>query len=216
MALDIARRNMVAGQLSPNVVSDALVLDAMGSVPREDFVPLASRALAYGDRDVPLGFGRFLPAPLTIGRLLQAAHVTAGDLVLDVGCATGYTSAVLARMAGMVVALESEGELFHRAETTLSEQGIDNVAVLQGPLAEGCPRQAPFDLIFIAGTLESVPMTLCHQLADGGRLVMGYRYRGLGRLLLVERFGSSFGRRIVYDTQAPDLPGFDEKPAFVF
>lgn len=216
MTADIARQNMVAKQLSPNLVSDALVLDAMRAVPREEFVPLALRAVAYADTDVALGGGRFLPAPLTIGRLLQAAHVASGDVVLDVGCATGYSSAVLARMAGMVVALESESELFRRAEMTLSEQGIDNVAVLNGPLAEGCPRQAPFDLIFIGGTLEKIPMTLCGQLADGGRLVMGYRHRGLGRLLLVERFGESFGRRIVYDTQAPDLPGFEPKDAFVF
>ncbi|MBE1236151.1 protein-L-isoaspartate O-methyltransferase [Phaeovibrio sulfidiphilus] len=213
MTAEDARWNMVAKQLAPNNVTDSFVLEAMRTVPREDFIAGARKALAYADCDVPLERGRTLMAPVTLGRMLQAAEIRETDLVLDVGCATGYSAAVLARMASMVVAIEADPEMAARAESILSHRGVDNVAVLNAPHATGCPRQAPFDLIFIDGTLEAIPEELCHQLTDTGRLVMGLRVDGLARIVVVRRFGTGFGHEMVFDTQPPDLPGFERAPA---
>jgi protein-L-isoaspartate(D-aspartate) O-methyltransferase len=211
-----ARRNMVESQLRPNKVTNPALIEALASVPRELFVPESLRGVAYVDEDVPLGSGRFLMEPMILGRLLELAAVRPSDAALVVGAASGYSAAVLAGLANSVVALESDHELAPRAAQTLRTLGLSNVAVVEGPLAEGVPRQAPFDVILFDGTVDRVPPAILDQLAEGGRLVAVVKTPGIGRAMLMTRQAGIVASRIAFDAAVPGLPGFEPAPAFVF
>lgn len=215
------RRNMIEGQVRPNRVTDERLLDAMGTIPRELFVPKARRALAYADEAVEIAPGRYLMEPMLAARLIEAAAIRPTDAVLLIGAGSGYLAAVLARLAPAVVALESDPELVKEAGRRLSEVGADTVAVIEGALTFGYPRQAPYDVIVFDGAVEDIPQTILSQLADGGRLVSivarpgSYTLRG-GKAVVMTRVGDAFARREAFDGGTPVLPEFARKPAFVF
>lgn len=208
------RRAMVESQLRTTGVNDPRVVAAMAAVPRERFVPEDRRALAYMDRPVTLGGGRELNLPEATGRLLTAAQLTAHDRVLLVGAATGYAAALLDRLAGSVVALESDPALVAVARDALADAG--KVELVEGPLAEGWPAGAPYDVIFIDGLIERIPDTLVTQLADNGRLACALLDRGMSRLALGRRSGDSFGVDLFADCEAVALPGFAQPKTFTF
>jgi protein-L-isoaspartate(D-aspartate) O-methyltransferase len=212
-----ARRMMVDGQVRTSDVTDQRIIAAMLDVPREPYVAGRSVALAYLDLDVPVGEGpapRRLLKPMVLAKLLQAADIAAHERVLDVACGTGYASALLARLAGSVVALESDAALAERARETLAS--IPNVVVVAGELTAGWPARAPYDVILLNGTAEVVPETLLSQLGEGGRLV---GVVGRSPASKAVRYLCSGGRSAavpIFDATAPALPGFAAPPAFVF
>lgn len=217
MDFSLARHNMVENQIRTNRVTDGRVLDAIEAVPREAYVPAAFRSVAYLDDDIDLGGGRSLLEPMVFARLLQAAAIQPSEVVLDVGCGTGYSAAVLARLATTVVAIESDRALAARAAALLAEQGVDNVALVEGPLAEGDKPHGPYDVIVLEGAVTQVPERLLFQLADGGRLVtVTQRAGGLGEATLTLRVGDTFSTRSLSDAAAKLLPGFERRPGFVF
>ena len=216
MKFEAARRSMVDSQLRPNKVTDQALLDAMAVIPREQFVPDAFQAAADVDEDVPLGNGRFLLEPMVLGRLIQAAAPSRNDTFLDVGCATGYGAAVLSRLAASVIGLEIDGAMADRANSVLSTLGLANAMILQGPLEQGVPRQAPYNGIVVEGLADEVPPTLLGQLADGGRLVAVVRDRGVGRAMLFTRNGEIISTRMLFDASVSMLPGLQSQPGFVF
>src|SRR5579883_1633589 len=165
-----ARFNMVEAQIKTANVTDQRVLAAMNAVPRERFVPRAAAALAYADVPVQVAPGRYLLDPRSFAKLLQLADIGEDDRVLDVGCATGYSAAVLARLAGEVIALEQDADLVRAASQLLADVP-GRVVVVQGGLVEGAKQEGPYDVIFINGAVEEVPESLLNQLAEGGRLV---------------------------------------------
>ncbi len=213
-----ARRNMVDGQVRPADVSDLRVIAAMLEVPREQFVAPALAGLAYLDFDVPVGGGdkpaRRLIKPMVLAKLIQAADLKATDRVLDVGCVTGYAAALLARIAGEVVALEQDAALAEAARATLSP--LPNVGVVSGPLIEGWAQGAPYDAILLEGATELAPDTLLRQLKDGGRLVCVLGAGPGAKATLYRRSGEEFGARTLFDAAAPVLPGFVKPPEFAF
>ena len=148
-----ARHHMVLSQLRPNRVTDDRVADAMDTVPREEFVPKELRGVAYLDEDLEVAPGRFVVEPRVFGRLLQEANIGPSDVVLDIGCGTGYSSAVLGHLAQAVVAIESDPELVARASEILARLECDNVAVVEGSLAEGNRKQGPYNVIHINGSI---------------------------------------------------------------
>ena len=217
MDFELARRNMVDNQVRTNRVTDSLVISALRAIPRELFVPTAQNGVAYVDDDIAVAPGRYLMEPMILARLLQLAAIQRTDVVLDVGCATGYSTAVLGKMASSVVALEQDAELVNWAAETLLGLGIDNAVVVEGQLAEGLPDQGPYDVIFVNGAMDRVPEVLREQLADGGRLVGVLRgEKGVGHATLVTRSGNAFGHRTEFDANVRMLPGFARKPTFVF
>jgi protein-L-isoaspartate(D-aspartate) O-methyltransferase len=219
MDFTIARRNMVEGQIRTNRVTDPLVLSAMKTLPRELFVPKAVQSACYLDEEIPLGGGRSLMEPMVLARLLQEAAVEDGDVVLVIGAATGYSAAVLAHMASTVVALETDHELADRSSRLMADLNIDNVAVVTGPLDQGYPQQSPYDVIFFDGAVSEVPPAILDQLREGGRMVAVMQTdadAGVGQACLISRNEGVIGKRTVFDTKVPLLPGFEPAPAFVF
>lgn len=210
------RRRMVDNQISTNRVDDKPLLEAMAAIPREAFVPKPLQGVAYVDDDIAVAEGRFLLQPLVTARLIQAVAVKENGIALDVGCATGYTAALLARMASTVVALEADGALIETANRILQQLGIDNVAIVQGPLEEGAARQGPFDAIVVEGAANIAPAALLDQLAEGGRLacVIQEDHLSSGRVTLFEKRKGVVSRRELADAHAPFLPGFSRGPAF--
>lgn len=213
---ELARRNMIHNQIRPNKVTDPRVLDAMGAVPREIFVDEAHQGIAYVDEDIPLGEGRFLMEPMVLARLLQEADIRADDVVLDIGCGSGYTAAVCARLAATVVAVESDARLAAEAGRVLDSLGADNVVVVEGALAEGYPEQAPYDVIILSGAMPEIPRPIESQLADGGRLVGVIDEGGRSRAVLARNVGGVVSQRAIFDASVPMLPGCAREKGFVF
>jgi protein-L-isoaspartate(D-aspartate) O-methyltransferase len=190
-----AREAMVESQLRPQGVTDPAVLAAMGRVERERFLPSHTRPLAYVDRAVSVGQGRFLPAPAVLGQLLTQMKVKPGHRALIVGAGTGYSAAVLADMGVEVVALESDPELAAAAK----EQGI---AITEGPLEAGLAAKGPYYQILIDGAVESIPDAIVD--------------RGITRLVVGRKAGNAFGTLSIGDAGVPVLPGFSRPSEFTF
>jgi protein-L-isoaspartate(D-aspartate) O-methyltransferase len=210
----VARRHMVDGQVRTADVTDLRLISAMLEIPRERFVPAASAGLAYIDLDVPVGAGRRLLKPMVLAKLIQALDLSGSDRVLDVGCATGYGAAVLARVAGEVIALETDPGLAKSAGSELSSQ--PNIRLVTGALADGWPAGAPYDAILLEGATEVVPSALCRQLKDGGRLVCVLGSGPGPKAMLYRRSGEEVGSRPIFDATAALLPGFAKPQVFAF
>lgn len=214
-----ARRHMVDSQILPNKVTDPRIIDAMASLPRESFVPDNRRNTCYVDEALSVGDSRYLMEPMIVARMLQLVEPGEDDLALIVGCATGYTAAVLAGMIGTAVVVESDSTMAAKASETLSDLGIDNVAVMEGPLTGGYPKQGPYDLIIFDGAVPEVPRTIIDQLAEGGRLVAvvgGGDARTMGRVVVMTRFHGQVSSTDMFQAGTPMLPGFQQQAGFTF
>lgn len=212
-----ARFHMVEGQIRVNKVTDDALIEALSTTPRERFVPKAARGFAYVDEDVQIAPGRYLMEPMVLSRLLQEAMVRPTDIALDLGCGTGYATALLARLAATVVAVESDPALAARTSELLGELGVDNAAVVEAPLEGGYAQQAPYGLILINGAVAEVPPVLFNQLAEGGRLVTVVAPRGrMGQARIFRKVGGTVSSRIIFEAGTPLLPGFEPKPVFEF
>jgi protein-L-isoaspartate(D-aspartate) O-methyltransferase len=222
-----ARATMVESQLRTDRVIDRRVLAAFASLPRELFVPAEKRDLAYSDATLEVwpsfdgGPARYLLPPVVLGRLVQLASVEADDAVLDIGCATGYSTAVLAQLARSATAVEVEPELAAAARENLQALGLNNATVIDGDLARGAPEAGPFDVILLNGSVQEVPDSLLAQLKEGGRLVAVIANGPQGRprqgkaFLFVKIDGEASGLPH-FDANAKPLPGFAPSPSFTF
>ncbi len=211
----MARRMMVDGQVRTADVTNPDLIAAMLELPRERFVPGALAEQAYLDSDIAIGEGRALLKPMVLAKLIQAARVGRDDHVLDVGCGTGYSSAVLARLAGSVVGLEENTLLARRAAEALAAVEA-HVVVATGPLTTGWPAAAPYDLILLNGATEVVPEELGRQLKPNGRLACIFGRVPPGKAMIYRVIEGQLVGRPVFDAAAPLLPGFVAPPAFVF
>ena len=204
-----ARMAMVESQLRPQGVSDPAVIEAMGRLPREDYLPDDTRTLAYADRAVAIREGRFLAPPAVLGQLLTEMMPQRGQRALVIGAGTGYSAAVLAAIGLKVIALENEAGL----AATGHGAGIE---AANGPLEAGFPSRAPYDQILIDGAVEYIPDAIIDQLADGGRLGTALVDRGITRLVVGRKVAGAFGTLSIGDAGVPALPGFQRPRAFTF
>jgi len=213
-----ARQNMVASQIRTNKVTDPKLLSALAETPREGFLPSRLREIAYVDEDLAIGGGRYLMEPMVLARMIQALDLDADDVVLDIGCAFGYSSAVLARLATAVVAVECDASLAREATIKFAEIGVDNVVVVEEEeLSNGHKEQAPYQAIFLNGAVPEVPEELIGQLAEGGRLCAVIDSgTGAGQAIRTVRHGTTVATRVLFDANVPPLPGFDRETGFVF
>lgn len=210
-----ARVYMVEGQVRPNKVTDPRLIEALGVIPREAFAAAPARDIAYADADLPVSGTRRIPAPMTFAKMVQEAGISPSDVVLDLAPGSGYSTAVLARLARAVIAVEPDESLFEAAGEALS--GIGNVTLIRANAAAGHPALAPYDVILIEGGVECVPPALTEQLADGGRLiacVIGND--GVGRATLYLRTGRAVSSRVLFEAKPCLIPGFSVTNEFVF
>ena len=212
----LARRMMVDGQVRTADVHNPELVAAMLELPRERFVPQRLTEQAYVDGELDLGNGRAMLAPMVLAKLIDAAQLTGAEHVLDVGCGLGYSSAVLARLAASVVALEEDADLARQAKATLAGSGVSGVTAVQGALAAGWPGAAPYDFILLNGATEIVPDALGHQLKPGGRLACIYGRAPATKATLFRLAEGRLVGRPIFDAAAVPLPGFRAAPTFVF
>ena len=221
-----SRLAMIESQVRPNQVTDRGLLAAMGTLPREIFVPQALSGLAYMESAIevfPAIDGappRYLLAPMVLARLLQLASVEPHDRVLDVGCGTGYSTAILASLGQSVIGLEPEPELAAAARRNVAALGIANAEIVSGPLPAGWPDGAPYDVVFLNGSVPEPPEEIAAQLTEGGRMVFvrasqtpGVR---TGKACLFVKVDGETSGLAHFDAGAPLLPGFTPAPHFVF
>ena len=214
------RRTMVDGQVRTADVTDRRLLAAMLELPRERFFPADKASLAYLDLDAAVSAQgqppRRLLKPMVLAKLIQAAEIDETDRVLDVGCATGYSTALLSELAANVVGLEQDESLVPQARAALAELGRGNAQVVAGPLSRGWPALAPYDVIVLQGSIEVMPPALVSQLKDGGRMVCVLGSGPSAKATLYRHIGDEVSGRAIFDAAAPSLPGFSKPPAFVF
>lgn len=217
-----ARQKMVDNQVRTTDVTSHSVLKAFLTVAREDFVPSALKPLAYIDTDLlispdtPETPGRYVMEPSPLAKLLQLAEVTPEQVVLLIGCGEGYAAALLSLLAGSVVAVESDGQLADSASETLSNTGYDNVAVVTGDLEKGYAAEAPYDLIFFNGSVETIPETLFEQLREGGRMVAAIGSGNAAQAQIFIKEDGAVSGRPAFNLSIKPLPGFRVTEQFVF
>lgn len=208
------RTMMVDTQVRPSDVTKFPIIDAMLSVAREDFVPAAQREAAYVGENLSLGSGRVLLEPRTLAKMLDALAIEGDEMVLDVGCAMGYSAAVIARMAEAVIAVEEDETMAAEAQEALAEAGADNAVVHVGPLAEGAPKYGPYDVILIGGGITTLPDAISDQLKEGGRIACLFMQGSLGEVRIGYKREGHISWRLAFNAGAPVLPGFQAEAAF--
>ncbi len=211
-----ARRTMVDNQLRTSAITNWRILDVMNRVPRELFVPEERKTLAYIDENVKLSASRTMLSPASLARLIQLAEVGSDDTVLDVGCGTGYSTAVLAGLAHKVVGLDDDPALADKARETLSHLGIENANVVCCSLEDGVKEHGPYDVVLIEGSVERVPESLLNQLADGGRLiaVVGHGNAAVAHVFI--KSGREISSRQAFNASVPPVASFAAAPQFQF
>ena len=219
MNLNQARFNMIEQQIRPWEVLDPQVLDLLSVVRREDFVPLAHKALAFVDMEIPLGSapGQAMLAPRVQARLLQELALKNTDKVLEVGTGSGFMAALMAHQADSVLSLELDASLAAQAQSNLQKAGVNNVVVRVADGSQGTQSDAPFDAILLSGSVAKVPAALLQQLKVGGRLVAIVGDEPMMRATVVTRTSdSNFTTTEPWDCNAPRLTGFTEPSRFAF
>lgn len=212
-----ARQAMVDRQVRPSDVTSYAIIEALLDVPREAFLPDALKPLAYFGEHLELGEGRVMLDPWSFAKLIEAVDLRRDDLVLDLGCGYGYSAAVIARLAEVVVAAEEDDAMARAAEETLGELGFDNAVVHHGPLRDGAPSHGPYDVVLVEGGVGELPAAIAQQVKVGGRIGAIFSegpYFGQGRLGLKTEDGITWRR--VFDSTAPVLPGFERMKSFEF
>ncbi len=212
----LRRRTMVDTQIRPSDVTKFPIIQAMLEVPREAFVPGEVREAAYMGEHLPLDEGRVILDPRVLSKMLDALEIEPEDVALDLGCGLGYSTALLAYMCEAVVAVEEDAARVAEAQTTLSERGFDNAAVLEGALADGAAKHGPYDIILVQGGVETVPQAITDQLKDGGRIAAIFMDGALGTVQVGLRRGDRLSWREAFNAGAPLLDGFRKEPVFQF
>jgi protein-L-isoaspartate(D-aspartate) O-methyltransferase len=207
---DFAARRvmMVDSQVRPSDVTKFPIIEAMLAIPREAYVPVAKREAAYMGENLPFAPGRVMLEPRTLAKMLDALDIQPSDVVLDIGCGLGYSTAVIARFADAVVAVEDGEAMAVAAQDVLVAQGVDNAAVIAGPLAAGAAKHGPYDVITVQGGVEMVPDAILLQLKEGGRIACIFMEAALGVVRIGYKSDGIVSWRFGFNAGAPVLPGF--------
>lgn len=207
---------MVDTQVRPSDVTKFPIIDAFLKIAREDYVPDAKREAAYVGENIDIGAGRMLLEARTLAKMLEAVDVQPSDVVLDLGCGFGYSTAILAQLADFVVAVEDEPDRAQEAQQNLSDYGVDNAAVFEGALVDGAAKNGPYDVIILQGAVEFIPANLLAQIRDGGRIVAIFTEGALGVVRIGRKVDGAMNWRMSFNAGAPLLAGFSKEAEFTF
>lgn len=211
-----ARTAMVDGQIRPADVTQYPVLEAMSHVPRELYVPSDKKTYAYADEQLVIEQGRTLLDPRSFAKMINNLRIKPNEMVLDIGAGYGYSSAILSRLAELVVAVEEDPSMADIAQSTLSEQSADNVVVHQSKLTAGAPEHGPYDVIILEGGVQTVPDELVSQIKEGGRIAAIFVNDHVGRCRIGYKKESVISWSDEFDVMTPVLPGFEVEKEFSF
>lgn len=206
---------MVDTQVRPSDVTKFPIIAAMLSVRREVFVPDALREAAYVGENVDLGAGRVVLEARTLAKMLDALDIQPGELVLDIGCGYGYSSAVIARVAEAVIGVEADETMAAEAQRRLATEGADNAVVIAGPLDQGAAKHGPYDAVVVEGGVEVIPEALLEQIREGGRIAAIFMSGPLGNVRIGYKIDGRVTWRFAFNGTAPVLPGFSAPLGFV-
>lgn len=210
------RRMMVDTQVRPSDVTKFPIIDALLDVPRERYVPDAMREAAYVGENLALGGGRVVLEPRTFAKMLDALNLDPADMILDIGCGLGYSTAVLAHLCDTVIAVEDDPEMAESAQERLSAEDVDNAVVINAALNEGAAKHAPYDAIVIEGAVETVPDAILDQLKEGGRIAVIFAEGALGAVRIGHKIDGVVNWRFAFNAGAPVLAGFAKAADFAF
>lgn len=208
------RRMMVDTQVRPSDVTAFPIIDAMLSIPREEFVPADRVEAAYASDHIAIDTGRVVLDPRTLAKMVEAVTLTNQDLVLDIGSGQGYSAAVAAHITEAVVMVEDNGMRIQEAQEALSALHADNVIVHEAALAEGAAEHGPYDAILIQGGIETLPSAIADQLKEGGRIVAIFMENALGTVRVGHKSNGVIAWRFAFNAGAPVLPGFEKAVEF--
>jgi protein-L-isoaspartate(D-aspartate) O-methyltransferase len=211
-----AREAMVDCQVRPSDVTKYPIIDALLKTPKEKYVPLEKQSVAYIGEHITLPDNRVILDPRIFAKMLDAVSIRAEELVLDVGCGTGYSTAVIAKLAQAVVALESNIEMAEFAQKALEGEGVDNAIVISGNLYDGDEKHGLYDVIIIQGGVQKISKNLKDQLKDGGRIISIFTDGAMGQCFLGIKRGSDITWRSEFDATAPIIKDFSESKSFTF
>lgn len=210
-----ARRTlMVDTQIRPSDVTKYPIIDAMLSVPREEFVPTARREAAYMGENIDLDGARVILEPRTLAKMLDVLDIGPDELVMDIGANLGYSSAVIAKLSQAVVAVEDDAEMAKDAQDALSAVGADNVIVHEASLTDGAAEHGPYDVIVVQGGVMRMPEALVGQLKDGGRIAALFMDGALGEVRIGYKMDGNLTWRLAFNAGATVLPGFEQEHQF--
>lgn len=211
-----ARTAMVDCQIRPSDVTKYPIIEAMLAIPREAYVPTAKRSVAYVGENLSLGNDRVMLEPRVLGKILDALSIQPDELVLDLGCGLGYSTAVCAHLGQMVIAVEENDAMADEAARILSEQGVDNAVVQLAKLAEGAPQHGPYDAVVVQGGVEQLPQAIIDQIKIGGRIGLIEMDGALGRCRVGYKTAAGINWKTAFNATAPVLPGFHKAASFAF
>lgn len=214
---DKARENMVECQLMPDGVSADDVLKAFRYVPREQFLPQDKQSFAYVDDNIVFDDGTFLLNPSTHALMVQALNIEPDEAVLNIGCCTGYSSAILGHLSKTVITLSIHENAATQGKARCEEQGLYNVAFFDDPLFECCPEYAPYSAMIFNGSVAEIPETMLKNLAHNGRMVYIDRPAGspIGKVKMIHKIqDDEYSRINLFDAVTPYVLGFEPKTVF--
>lgn len=209
------RRTMVDTQVRPSDVTKFPIIEALLSVPKELYVPVSQREATYVGENLRLGDDRVILDPRTMAKMLDVLDIQPDEMVLDIGCGLGYSSAILAQLAEAVIAVEEDADLATEAQSTLSAEDVDNVAVLEAPLTEGAAKHGPYDVVVVQGAVAALPAAITDQVKESGRIICLFMEGNLGVARLGHKSDGHISWRQCFNASAPVLPGFTKQDAFV-
>lgn len=208
------RTMMVDTQVRPSDVTKFPIIDAMLSVPRQAFVPDNLREAAYVGENLDIGGGRVMLEPRTLAKMLEVLDVQPAHVALDIACGLGYSTAILAQLCEFVVAVEDDEARAQEAQSILSQQGVDNAAVMAGELTAGSEKSGPYDIIMVQGAVEDLPEAITAQLREGGRVACLFSEGTLGVVRVGHKIDGVVNWRFAFNASAPVLAGFRKQVAF--
>ena len=209
-------KNMIEGQIKHIGGMQENIIDAFNEIKRDDFVPQDLKENSYIEKNLFLNSDRFILKANLIAKIISALNISNNENVLIIGSSTGYSSAIISRLAETVISIEEDQELLNFSEEAIKKNGIDNVVFINNSMIEGCSEQGPFNAIIIEGSIDEVPLKILDQLDSDGRLIAMINDQEVSKVIQYQKKNNAFTERFLFSCSAPKLKSFNKRKSFSF